>query len=107
MSFIIVCEAGCRPSSDKIVYEVSKIAAASAEIAKRRLETTSAPATDGSENVATAENSVVCVAGCYDDPKSDRNSAKAAVKKADAAPAEPQSGAVNGSTIVRHRSKRP
>ena len=82
-SYIVVCEAGCRPSSNKIVYEVSRVAAAAAEIAKRRLETTAAPASDGSDQVATAENAVICVAGCYDDEKSARSPLKPAVKKAE------------------------
>lgn len=87
-SFIVVCEAGCRPSSNKIVYEVSRVAAAAAEIAKRRLETTMAPASDGSDKVATAENAVICVAGCYDDEKPARPQLKPAAKKAESKPIE-------------------
>lgn len=84
-SFIVVCEAGCRPSSNKIVYEVSKIAAAAADIAKRKLETTAVEPTDGSKDAASVENTVVCVAGCYRDEKPQPQ--RAETKKAEQPPA--------------------
>lgn len=80
--YVVICAAGCRPSSDRIVYKVSKIAAPTAEIARSRLVTSSAEASDGSGEPATAENTVVCVAGCYDDDPSPK-----AIKRADARPA--------------------
>lgn len=75
-SLVVVCEAGCRPSSDRIVYRVSKVAAPAAEIAKRRLVTTAAEAGDGSNEVASVDNAVVCIAGCYDDDRPARRSAQ-------------------------------
>lgn len=57
--YVVVCEAGCRPNSDKIVYRVSKTAASQAAIAARRLELTSA------QDVASLQETV-CIAGCYD-----------------------------------------
>lgn len=80
--YLVICEAGCRPQSDKIVYKVSKTAAAALAIAQRRLETTAASL----QQVASAEETVVCVAGCYDE----KPEAKAG-KRADAhdAPASP------------------
>jgi hypothetical protein len=60
--YLVVCEAGCRPSSDLIVYKVSKIAAANAAKAQRKLEVTS-----GAEGAAAESNEIVCIAGCYDD----------------------------------------
>lgn len=59
--FLVICEAGCRPASDRIVYRVSKIAAVAAAKAERKMEVTSADAS--AEN-----NEIVCVAGCYDEP---------------------------------------
>lgn len=62
--FLVICEAGCRPSNDRIVYRVSKMAAAASAIAERRLEVTAAQPKQPDEG----ENAgVVCVAGCYDD----------------------------------------
>lgn len=61
--YLVICEAGCRPQSDKIVYKVSKAAAASLAIAQRRLELSAA----SPQQVASADSAVVCVAGCYDD----------------------------------------
>lgn len=62
--FLVICEAGCRPSNDRIVYRVSKIAAAASAIAERRLEVTSAQPKQAEEGESTG---IVCVAGCYDD----------------------------------------
>lgn len=59
-SFIVICEAGCRPGSDQIVYKISKTSAPAAAIAKRRLEVTAAAA-----EIASAGDAAVCVAGCY------------------------------------------
>ncbi len=59
-SFVVVCEAGCRPGSDQIVYKISKTSAPAAAIAKRRLEVTAAVA-----EIASAGDAAVCVAGCY------------------------------------------
>ncbi|MEQ1716848.1 MAG: hypothetical protein ABL907_12815 [Hyphomicrobium sp.] len=83
-SFIVLCEAGCRPSSDRIVYKVSKVAASSAAIAQRRLELTGASTSDVSGNVASADNTIVCVAGCYDEPAARKTGAK----RADNSPAQ-------------------
>lgn len=58
--YLVICEAGCRPASDRIVYRVSKIAAVAAAKAQRKMEVSSADATS-----ETSE--IVCVAGCYDD----------------------------------------
>jgi hypothetical protein len=66
-SYLVICVGGCRPASDKIVYRVSKTAAAAAVIAARRMETTAAQVTAGAEiNPSEAdENTVACIAGCY------------------------------------------
>lgn len=66
-SYLVICLGGCRPASDKIVYRVSKSAAAAAVIAARRMETTAAQVTPGAE-IKPAEadqNAVACIAGCY------------------------------------------
>lgn len=60
--YLVICEAGCRSESERIVYQVSKTAAASLAIAQRRLELSAA----APEQAAKAEDTVVCVAGCYD-----------------------------------------
>lgn len=75
--YVTICEAGCRPSSDLIVYRVSKAAAASAEIAKRRLEVASADTVNGQQ--PSPDNAVVCVAGCYDDEPTAKPKKSAAV----------------------------
>lgn len=62
--YLVICEAGCRPSSDRIVYKVSKIAAVNAAKAQRKLEVTSAAE---SANASSENNEIVCIAGCYDD----------------------------------------
>lgn len=62
--YLVICEAGCRPSSDRIVYKVSKIAAVKAAKAQRTLEVTSAAE---SANASSVNNEIVCIAGCYDD----------------------------------------
>lgn len=89
-SFVVVCLAACRPSSDKIVFRVSKaaaaaVAAANVASAKGRFEPTANPdashaANHGAERsqksntVAMGGNAIVatdavCIAGCYrDDP---------------------------------------
>jgi len=70
-SFVVICEAGCRPDSDRIVYKVSKTSASAAAIAKRRLEVTSAETL-----VASADNAAVCIAGCYDDEPARKRQAR-------------------------------
>ncbi len=61
--YLVICEAGCRPSSDRIVYKISKTSAVNAEKAQRKLQVTS-----GAEGTESNENSeIVCLAGCYDD----------------------------------------
>lgn len=74
--FLVICEAGCRSESNRIVYQVSKAAASAAAIAQRRLELTAASV----QQVASVDDAVVCVAGCYDDEPVARN------KKAEASP---------------------
>ncbi len=66
-SYLVICLGGCRPSSDKIVYRVSRMAAAAAAIAQRRMETTAAEAASGSgkKPEASEQNDVACIAGCY------------------------------------------
>ena len=66
-SYLVICLGGCRPSSNEIVYRVSKTAAAAAVIAQRRMETTAAGAKGGKGEKAEAgeQNSVACIAGCY------------------------------------------
>ncbi len=66
-SYLVICVAGCRPSSDEIVYRVSKSAAAAAVIAARRMETTAAQAADGTgiNPAGTGQDVVACIAGCY------------------------------------------
>lgn len=71
--YLVICEAGCRSANDRIVYRVSKIAAATTAIVQRRLELSSATP-QASED--TTEG-VVCVAGCYDDdPKPSKRHAQ-------------------------------
>jgi len=103
--YVVLCAAGCRPSSDRIVYKVSKIAAPAAEIAKSRLVTTSAEASDGSGDPATAENMVVCVAGCYDDEQSPKPTKQAEAKPA-AAPAHRAKPAVRLAEVAPPALKR-
>ncbi|MGL4397715.1 MAG: hypothetical protein ACRCS9_14335 [Hyphomicrobium sp.] len=89
-SFVVVCLAACRPSSDKVVFRVSKaaaaaVAAANVASAKGRFEPTANAdaahaANHGTERsqksatVAIGGNAIVatdavCIAGCYrDDP---------------------------------------
>lgn len=67
--YLVICEAGCRPSNDRIVYRVSKIAAAATAIAQRRLEVTSVQPKQADEGESTG---VVCVAGCYDEEPAPR-----------------------------------
>lgn len=62
--YLVICEAGCRPSSDRVVYKVSKIAAVNAAKAQRKLEVTSAAE---SADASSENNEIVCIAGCYDD----------------------------------------
>ena len=66
-SYLVICLGGCRPSSDEIVYRVSKTAAAAAVIAQRRMETTAAEIAGGSDKKPEQleENAVACIAGCY------------------------------------------
>jgi len=61
-SHVVICEAGCRPGSDQIVYKISKASSAADAIAKRRLEVTAATV-----GIASASDAAVCVAGCYRD----------------------------------------
>lgn len=70
-SFVVVCEAGCRPGSDQIVYKISKTSAPAAAIAKRRLEVTAA-----ADEIARAGDAAVCVAGCYRDEPVRRHHAR-------------------------------
>ena len=61
--YLVICEAGCRPSTDRIVYKISKLSAVNAAKAQRKMEVTSA-----AEGVESNENNeIVCLAGCYDD----------------------------------------
>lgn len=69
-SFVVICEAGCRPASDQIVYKISKTSAAADAIAKRRFEVTAATA-----GIASAGDAAVCVAGCYRDESARRHHA--------------------------------
>lgn len=66
-SYLVICVGGCRPASDKIVYRVSKSAAAAAAIAARRMETTAAQVTPGAEIKPSEadQSAVACIAGCY------------------------------------------
>jgi hypothetical protein len=56
-----------RSTRNKIVYRVSKTAAAAAVIAQRRMETTAADAKvgNGKKDEASDQNAVACIAGCY------------------------------------------
>ena len=66
--YLVICEAGCRPSSDRIVFQVSKVsAAAAAKAQQRKLEVTSANEQLNAEAPANSNNEIVCIAGCYDD----------------------------------------
>ncbi len=66
-SYLVICLGGCRPASDKIVYRVSKTAAAAAVIAARRMETTAAQVKTGAAIMPSEadQNAVACIAGCY------------------------------------------
>ena len=66
-SYLVICVGGCRPASDKIVYRVSKSAAAAAVIAARQMETTAAQVTPGAEIKPSEsdQSAVACIAGCY------------------------------------------
>lgn len=70
-SYVVVCEAGCRPGSDQIVYKISKTSAPAAAIAKRQLEVTSA-----ADEIASAGDAAVCVAGCYREEPARRHHAR-------------------------------
>jgi hypothetical protein len=85
-SYLVICLGGCRPASDKIVYRVSKTAAAAAVIAARRMETTAAQVTAGAEIVPSEadQNAVACIAGCY---ANEEISPAMKPKRAEAAPA--------------------
>ncbi len=85
-SYLVICLGGCRPASDKIVFRVSKTAAAAAVIAARRMETTAAQVTAGAEIVPSEadQNAVACIAGCY---ANEDVSPALKPKRAEAAPA--------------------
>ncbi len=70
-SYVVVCEAGCRPGSDQIVYKISKTSAPAAAIAKRQLEVTAA-----ADEIASAGDAAVCVAGCYREEPARRHHAR-------------------------------
>lgn len=61
--YLVICEAGCRPLTDRIVYKISKVSGVNAANAQRKLQVTSAA--DGVES--NQNDQIVCLAGCYDD----------------------------------------
>lgn len=81
-SFVVICEAGCRPGSDQIVYKISKTSSAADAIAKRRLEVTAAAA-----GIASAGDAAVCVAGCYRDEPARRQHARLDIGPSQSIPA--------------------
>lgn len=104
--YLVICEAGCRPSSDRIVYKVSKIAAVNAAKAQRKLEVTSAAE---SANASSENNEIVCIAGCYDDePVKQRRAESAPVDvPVQTALAEvPSTGGTTGGTTEHEGSAR-
>ena len=74
--FVIVCEAGCREKDapDHIVYMVSKVAASTGLSSTRKLEPTAGEVNlagnKKSGDIVGDQNVILCVAGCYDTPKS-------------------------------------
>ena len=70
-SFVVICEAGCRAGNDQIVYKISKTSAPADAIAKRRLEVTAA-----ADEIASAGDAAVCVAGCYREEPARRHHAR-------------------------------
>lgn len=106
--YLVICEAGCRPANDRIVYRVSKIAAASAVIAQRRLEVTAAEPKDDNAEAA----GVVCVAGCYDEePVAKKKHAeqpeKSSIKLAEVEERAPPSKLAAASTALKDESPKP
>lgn len=71
--FLVICEAGCRPQSDRIVYRISKMSAAAYANAQRKMEPNSALPETAQPSGADA---VMCIAGCYDDPAPVRHAQK-------------------------------
>lgn len=98
--YLVICEAGCRPSSDRIVYKISKTAAVNAAKSQRKLEVTSAAEIAGT---SSENNEIVCIAGCYDDEPVERRRAGRVEDPAPVRIAQADTPLLNDETL--HHSK--